>query len=105
MKNKKIDTALLGAAAEGMLSTSPPDALVALPGFTGHLDGEFGGGDATATLHLTLNDDFSINGGVREELVGPLHFRPQWDKIVALPAQDPKNARSAGALSNRVTFP
>ncbi|MCW3051601.1 MAG: hypothetical protein JWN14_771 [Chthonomonadales bacterium] len=101
VKNKKIDIALLGAASEGMFSTRPPEGPEPLPGTTGTLDGEFGGGDASATLHLTLNDDFSINGGVREQLVGDLLLRLQWDKIVPTSPPAEQAARSAGIFTRR----
>ena len=101
VKNKKIDIALLGAASEGMFSTNPPSGPEPLLGTTGTLDGEYGGGDTTGTLHLTLNDDFSINGGVREQLFGGVLLRLQWDKIVPTSPPEEQAARSAGILPQR----
>jgi len=101
VKNKKIDIALLGAAGEGMFSTSPPNGPEPLAGTTGTLDGEFGGGDPTGTLHLTLNDDFSINGGIREQLDGDILLRLQWDKVVPTSPPAEQAARSASVLTQR----
>ena len=97
VKSKKIDIALQATAFEGMFSTKTPDNVPEpLPGLTGRLDSETMNGDGAPTLHLTLNDDFSINGGVREEIVSgnALHYRLEWDKIVPTSKPDEKAARS-----------
>ncbi len=89
VKQKTIYFTLQGTSTTGMTSTDiPGTGPETIPGITGHLDG-------ASELHLTLNDDFSINGGVREEVVGPLKFRMDWAKITPTSPPDPKAARSA----------
>jgi len=83
-----------GVSADGMMETVTGGGITTtnpLPGVTGLLDA--GQGEAPV-LHLLLNADFSINGGVREEHVGPLHFRMDWDKITPKFPPDPTAARS-----------
>jgi len=84
--HKKIDIALQAISGEGMTSTFSPGGTFPLPGSTGMLDGVFSAEKPIPTLRLTLNADFSIDGGVREEVIAGARFRLEWDKITVLPA-------------------
>jgi hypothetical protein len=98
VKQKKIDIELAGASLEGMTETvvgcgnSTSDTL---PGITGTLDAD---DTENPVLHLTLNDDFSINGGIRDQFIGPLHFRMEWTKIIP---RFPPNKMAARGVSTK----
>ncbi len=94
VKNKKIDIQLLAAATEGMFSTKPPGGPEPLAGTLGLLDSSADSLEGPA-LHLTLNDDFSINGGIREDISTGILLRIQWDKIEASSPPDSLAGRSA----------
>lgn len=93
VKGRRIVLGLLGAAVEGMFSTSPPEGPTPLPGITGPLDGAFGGGDVGPALFLTLNSDFSIAAGASDAPVGPLLWRVTWDKADPIAPPGSKAAR------------
>jgi len=96
VKQKKINLAVQGIAAQGMtMTTTPGDGPHPLPGTTGHLDGDYSADKPIPVLHLTLNDDFSINGGVREEIASGATLRLEWDRIEAIAPPKPEAARSA----------
>jgi hypothetical protein len=94
-KQMKLDIALEGAATNGMTVTiRPPGSTSDLPGTTGFLDGDTSPGQPVPGLHLSLNPDFSIPAGVRDETENTTHFRLEWDKIVPKSPPDATAARS-----------
>jgi hypothetical protein len=104
VKQKKIDIGLQGLSAQGMTVTVVSRSgtfTSALPGTTGFLDGEFSPAQPVPALHLTLNNDFSINAGVREETDGASHFRLEWDRIVPISPPVTTSARAATVKRNR----
>jgi hypothetical protein len=92
VKQKRIDIGL-SAVGQGSMVNTVAGIQVPIAGSTGALDGPLGA-DGIPSLHLTLNGDFSIPAGVREETNGDTKARLEWDRITATHPPDLQAARS-----------